>query len=657
VSNLGEALAGLSGTPTPKVGSLEDLADGSLLLAVMHNVCPDLFPQQDAEPFRCLLEGLMLHFQDRQGEKVAANLLDQAAVQGSAFQLLEIARLVVVGTMIGQGEESAKYIKACQNSSDATQQAILNMFNDLEPAQEEAESPVASIDSPLREFQPLARRSSPAKDYADLDVFTDAGIDLETRFRKLKELYVTLMEEKERWDDERFGITAQLESEREKRRAAEQAEKVARQELRLADEARERLKEEHRSMFDTRVELEVSRQAEQFRVLEEEFQQMQDDLDIAKSQVAQAERLDTQLRDCKKMLEAKTEELARQRESNSDLQAQNDNLLSSSQTGAVEHLHRRIEQLRSENLAVVRERDVAQEDCRVLQLNIEKCQHTHRELSDELTRVKRESQRKEASPHRAFSPSGRSPSGSIANLSEEARLSLFRLDGQATTPARARKDSRPHTPSRRDSKPKPPPLPLDSQASDPAVSESPSGKSGGHTELLERLLVANERATRAETTLQMQKAQADNLTEQVKSDAARIKSLEDELQRGKEALKDMQERQQSSNETTVVDAARVESARVQMLEGQILQKERELQVYRWRGQTDSNSLAQQESFMGACFHEIGVRYHKLRTQHELLKRKALLAERQRAGAAPSSVAVAAAKKSGGSEETSTSHKK
>merc|ERR1711939_775343 len=58
-----------------------------------------------------------------------------------------------------------------------------------------------------------------------------------------------------------------------------------------------------------------------------------------------------------------------------------------------------------------------------------------------------------------------------------------------------------------------------------------------------------------------------------------------------------------------------------VLEGQLLQKERELQVYRWRGQTGSNALATQEMFMSSCFHEIGLKYHRLRTEHELMKRK------------------------------------
>merc|ERR1712039_587383 len=82
-------------------------------------------------------------------------------------------------------------------------------------------------------------------------------------------------------------------------------------------------------------------------------------------------------------------------------------------------------------------------------------------------------------------------------------------------------------------------------------------------------------------------------------------------------------------------------ARADMLEAQLLQKDRELQVYRWRGQADSNGLAQQEHFMGTCFHEVGLKYHKLRMQHELLKRRNQQLEKQcKAASNPAAASLA-----------------
>jgi len=275
------------------------------------------------------------------------------------------------------------------------------------------------------------------------------------------------------------------------------------------------------------------------------------------------------------------------------------------------------------------ERDLFQERQKLMSEDLEKSQLQQREMQDKLRRAQRDRQ---ASPARASSPSflRGSHAGSIANLSEEARLALLQLDGQAGSPS-VRKDScvsgssvrtpssgrASGTPSRRD-KPRPPTLPLDAapQAASPAVSKSPKGNG---TDLLERLLVANERATRAETELQMKKAQIDTLTEQAAREASRIQTLESQLQRESTQVKELQAQVPSGNDED--QASRGDRARTEALENQLLEKERELKVYRWRGQSESNALATQEVFMASCFHEIGLKYHKLLTEHELVKRK------------------------------------
>merc|ERR1711934_172514 len=119
----------------------------------------------------------------------------------------------------------------------------------------------------------------------------------------------------------------------------------------------------------------------------------------------------------------------------------------------------------------------------------------------------------------------------------------------------------------------------------------------------------------------MQKAQIDTLTEQSSKDTMRIQTLEAKLQSEMAQLK-ARESQSDDKQDSVI-------------EGQLLQKERELQVYRWRGQSESAALATQEMFMASCFHEIGLKYHKLRTEHELVKRKLREMEKRAAGASPS----------------------
>merc|ERR1711920_1108162 len=62
------------------------------------------------------------------------------------------------------------------------------------------------------------------------------------------------------------------------------------------------------------------------------------------------------------------------------------------------------------------------------------------------------------------------------------------------------------------------------------------------------------------------------------------------------------------------------------LKALLTQKERELQVHRWRGQAESDSLLAQETLMVSCYHKIGLEYHKLRMQNENLQRRLSVAE-------------------------------
>ena len=57
------------------------------------------------------------------------------------------------------------------------------------------------------------------------------------------------------------------------------------------------------------------------------------------------------------------------------------------------------------------------------------------------------------------------------------------------------------------------------------------------------------------------------------------------------------------------------------LQSQVALRERELQVFHWRSQAESNSLKAQESLMASCFHELGLRYHQLQVQNELLQKR------------------------------------
>mmetsp|Transcript_51001 Transcript_51001/g.93409 ORF Transcript_51001/g.93409 Transcript_51001/m.93409 type:complete len:104 (+) Transcript_51001:165-476(+) len=58
------------------VKSLDELGDGRALLRVMHDVAPDVFPDQDAVYMRCLLNGLVSHSRNHSGPRVQVTKID-----------------------------------------------------------------------------------------------------------------------------------------------------------------------------------------------------------------------------------------------------------------------------------------------------------------------------------------------------------------------------------------------------------------------------------------------------------------------------------------------------------------------------------------------------------------------------------------------------
>ncbi|CAK0883191.1 unnamed protein product, partial [Prorocentrum cordatum] len=120
-------------------------------------------------------------------------------------------------------------------------------------------------------------------------------------------------------------------------------------------------------------------------------------------------------------------------------------------------------------------------------------------------------------------------------------------------------------------------------------------------DLLDRLLVEKGRATRAETTLQLRETEVTALQERLQSESAQLKELQRGAREGAGPAEDTE--------------------RTRELQALLAQRDRELQVHRWRGRAESDSLAAQEALMSSCFHEIGLRYHRLRAQHEILQRR------------------------------------
>merc|ERR1719221_1246007 len=227
--------------------------------------------------------------------------------------------------------------------------------------------------------------------------FLDVGLDLEVRYRKLKQQHFDLVEERDHLDQERLFLKRELEEEALRRQAAEESERLLKQELRVADESRNRVKEDNRAMlevqFDRKIETLERSYAEQLEFAEQELQRLQDERDIALDQAKAAERSSTATRT---KLEFELERLRREIEQLQEGRAGSSSAASGSH---VEHFSTRLE-------TITRERDMAQHelaktqhDADQLRQEVESQKEKHRELRKDLAKAQRA-----ASPLRALSP-------------------------------------------------------------------------------------------------------------------------------------------------------------------------------------------------------------------------------------------------------------
>merc|ERR1719221_1936165 len=344
--------------------------------------------------------------------------------------------------------------------------------------------------------------------------FLDVGLDLEVRYRKLKQQHFDLVEERDHLDQERLFLKRELEEEALRRQAAEESERLLKQELRVADESRNRVKEDNRAMlevqFDRKIETLERTYAEQLEFAEQELQRLQDERDIALDQAKAADRSSTATRT---KLEFELEKLRREHE-----QLQERKAGSSSTTPGlhVEHFSTRLETITRERDMAQHELAKAQHDVDQLRQEIEVEKEKHREMRKDLAKAQRA-----ASPLRAFSP-GRPPLdlgrtsaspmgvGTASTLAEETvgqRLPTgsFASDGSAEASSSAAGSPTSSTPGKRASlRLRPPPLPNDSSDAPPLGTRSPSSSSADQMrtlassqkdDLLERLLSEKERAT------------------------------------------------------------------------------------------------------------------------------------------------------------------
>lgn len=436
------------------VRGLRDLADGEILLSVMRDINLEDFSATDDDALGLLRRGLERRF--RRG----------VAETRSTLQLGE---LVIWATLDNDFPKRTKYVQICQDLSSSSAQQIMHLAERFseEPGDTPHDAPDAGRVS--SHFGSMAPRTS------ELPDFLEVGLDAETRFRRLKEHYIAVKEDQERWEDERQKLLSDLEVEGNKRVEAQEKERLARAELRVAEEAQDRLREEQRAVLEMKLDEEISSRQGELRQKDLELERLREELELLKVQAQEAQKLHSQLEIFKKRLE-ECQVWKREKE---ELRKQLDEISSSNKAGSgtMEHLHGRLAQLRDDVAQVSLQRDQAQMQVKLLQAELEK------------------------SASRAAAAAAPSAAPSAA---------------PAPTPVLA--------------------VPLAGQLP---------------TEEREKLLAANRE-----------------------------------------------------------------------LQSQVALRERELQVFNWRSQAESDTLKAQETLMASCFHELGLRYHQLQVQHaQLLKRR------------------------------------
>eukprot|EP00434_Breviolum_minutum_P003566 symbB.v1.2.003137.t1/scaffold177.1/size287523/2 len=443
--------------PQP-VRSIRELANGEILLQVMRDLNPEDFAATGDDALGLLRRGLTAHFTQR-GAAARVATMGRSTVQ--------LGELVIWATLDNDFPKRTKYVQICQDLSSSSAQQILGDIWGSVP-----DTPTDTPDAG-RASSHFGSVSVPR--LSELPDFLEVGLDAETRFRRLKEHYIVLKEDQERWEEDRQKLLSDLEAERNKRLEAQEKERLARAELRVAEEAQDRLREEQRAVLEMKLDEEISSRQGELRQKDLELERLREELELAKVQSQDSQKLHSQLEMFKKRLE-ECQVWKREKE---ELRKQLDEISSSNKAGSgtMEHLHGRLAQLRDDVAQVSLQRDQAQMQVKLLQAELEKS----------------------AADRAATANAPAAPSAPAA----------------AAAPALA--------------------MPLVGQLG---------------SDEREKLLAANRE-----------------------------------------------------------------------LQSQVALRERELQVFNWRSQADSNTLKAQETLMTSCFHELGLRYHQLQVQHALLQKQ------------------------------------
>lgn len=578
----------------------DDLADGRVLLGVMHDVSPRCFPELGSIYLTKLLEGLVAHFRaqpDRgsEGGRLAQQFLEGCVRGAGCPEVGRLVQLVIWASF--NPPEHHEYIAVCEELRRRNP-SFENALNDII----EHFKPDSDLDFNGHTLGDVSTTDSS-------DDFLNPAVDIQTRFARLTQAYDKVMQEREQEREQWHRVTHEREHEKEqwqtRLRAAEEAQREAREGLDAAHEDQHKVQ---KVQEDERVSLE-QRHETALRRRDEDIADLREKLDSKEKQAEQTARLELQLADARK----KIEDLREKQKESGELTARLERQQEGPDLGALEHQRSRLERMKSQLEAVNEEREEEQKQVQMLQFELGDERNAREEAADEASRYRRE----------LVELAAASGSGPVTHAATSAAAAA------AAAAAVVRQSPR-------------------VGMSGEVFSELPSG--GNEIQRLYQqwldekdrsLLEEKERTKTAEASLQTQRAESLKLAERRASDEARAAALEERLRSEAAQLKELRDLHGTPGPTprgappgAIPAGVAAGVAAERALQAQLAQRERELQVALHRGQIDSHHLVVQEGLMASSFHALGLRYHRLLAQRDqLLHRVRDLEQRSGSGSA------------------------
>lgn len=312
------------------VKSLRTLDAGDFLLRVLHDVAPNEFAAPESVLVETTLRGLQQYFKKRQsvgGESASYRLLQKFAVGAEPVDTSKLVQLVILASLVNDDPRTLERYLQCYQTrlTSQGQQAIQTIHSGYEEAVEDELDVSDSVRRP-----------------SESEGFLTSGQDYESRYRKLKQSCIDAETERERLEEECSCLRKEIDEERRRRKDAEDAETVARMDLKQADMSRDRVKEENRALYEVRLEQQAQAHKQEMKELRGQLESLRDQ---QASDLSDTQKLQMQLQESRRKLQVQAQRVA---ELELSVQTSKTGEPASGEAPALEHLRNRVNALQAE---------------------------------------------------------------------------------------------------------------------------------------------------------------------------------------------------------------------------------------------------------------------------------------------------------------------